>query len=333
MFFYALVITLISLCSSPALALVVGEVQYDKLPISCQGVFETKAGETSRLEECKRFAEAALEERTPSREEIELRISKLKKLKNIEDVETSITKGKGTWVNVWNYPRNVDEFMARLRRYDIDTIYLQVNRSNTPVFRNAGQIDEILRKAHQNGIKVIGWSYCYLNNISADVERYVKPALYQTSDGHKFDGMAADIEENIRVSAVERYTSAIKKQIPEDYPLLAIVFAPRIKPNYPWQYIGANWDVLMPMTYWHGMKNKHQPGVVENFVTETVENIRKYTGKQDVAIHLITDGERTTPEQIATSLEVARKLNVNAGISIYPEHLATDEMLEVIRSY
>jgi hypothetical protein len=133
--------------------------------------------------------------------------------------------------------------------------------------------------------------------------------------------------------AVERYTSAIKDQMPDDYPMLAIVFAPRIKPNYPWKYIGANWDVLMPMTYWHGMKNKHQPGVVENFVTETVENIRKYTGREDVQIHLITDGERTTPEQIATSLEVARKLNINAGISIYPEHLATDEMLEVIRSY
>ncbi len=331
MLFYALIISLITLVS-PAQALVVGEIQYDKLPVSCQGIFESKPGETSRLEECKKFAEAALEERTPSHEEIELRITKLKKIKGIKELE-AITQGKGTWVNVWNYPVKVDEFMARLRRFDIDTIYLQVNRSNTAIFMHPDKIDELLRKAHQNDIKVIGWSYCYLNNISGDVDRYVKPALYQTSDGHKFDGMAADIEENISMHAVERYTQAVKERIPHDYPLLAIVFAPRIKPNYPWQYIGANWDVLMPMTYWHGMKNKHQPGVVENFVTETVENIRKFTGREDVSIHLITDGERTTPEQIATSLAVARKLNINGGISIYPEHLATDEMLEVIKSY
>ncbi len=328
--FYAAIVSLLAL--TPAQALVIGEVQKDRLPIACTAVLENQNTNDDRFAECKNFAQAALEERIPSHQEIELRISKLKKIKGIKELET-ITKGKGTWVNVWNYPTKVDEFMTRLRRYDIDTIYLQVNRSNTPVFRNAGQIDEILRKAHQNNIKVIGWSYCYLNNISGDVDRFVKPALYQTSDGHKFDGMAADIEENIRESAVERYTQAVKDKLPSDYPLLAIVFSPRIRPNYPWKYIGANWDVLMPMTYWHGMKNKHQPGVVENFVTDTVENIRKYTGRDDVSIHLITDGERTTPEQIATSLEVARKLNITGGISIYPEHLATDEMLEVIRSY
>ncbi len=280
-------------------------------------------------EELKQFSKDALEQRIPSHSEIELRISKLQKIKEID----SATNGKGTWVNVWNYPKNVDSFIDRLKRFDIDTVYLQVNRSNTPIFQHPQKIDEILRKAHENNIRIIGWSYCYLNNIEGDVDRYVKPALYKTADGHSFDGMAADIEENISVRAVEKYTQKIKDKIPSDYPLLAIVFSPRIKPLYPWKYMGSNWDVLMPMTYWHGMKNKHQDGVVENFVTDTVEQIRKYTGRDDVKIHLITDGERTTPEQIATSLSVARKLNVNAGISIYPEHLATDEMLEVLKSY
>ncbi len=328
MFRFFIIVFAILILKQPAQALVIGEVQNNTMNASCSGIFESRE-DKERLEECKKFAEQALEEHIPSHKDIELKISKLRKIKELE----LVTGGKGTWVNVWNYPKDLDAFISRLQRFDIDTIYLQINRSNTPVLKHPQAIDEILRKAHAADIKVIGWSYCYLNNVDADVERYVKPALYKTSDGHSFDGMAADIEENTSIRAVERYTQKIKNQIPSDYPLLAIVFSPRIKPLYPWKYIGSNWDVLMPMTYWHGMKNKHQAGVVEDFVTDTVERIRNYTGKDDVKIHLITDGERTTPEQISTSLAVARKLNVNAGISIYPEHLATDEMLEVIKSY
>lgn len=48
---------------------------------------------------------------------------------------------------------------------------------------------------------------------------------------------------------------------------------------------------------------------------------------------MITDGEKTTPHEVAVSLEVAHKLKVNSGISVYPEHLVPNSVLEVIKDF
>lgn len=243
-----------------------------------------------------------------------------------------IKKVKGIWVNIWNYPNDLDVFFNRLKNFEINTIYLQVNRSTTPVFKHPQAFDEILEEAHKNKIKVIGWTYCYLRDVNADIEKFVEPAKYKSSKGHSLDGMAADIEENLNLAAVTKYTEGIKAALPKDYPLQAIVFSPRIKPNYPWEYIGKNWDVLMPMTYWHGIKNRDSK-LVYDFVKDTIVNLRKFTNKPDLNIHLITDGERTSPEEVRISLELAKELKINSGISIYPEHLVTDSILEEIKKY
>lgn len=244
-----------------------------------------------------------------------------------------ITRGKGIWVNIWNYPSNTKAFMKKLNKYDIDTIYLQINRSTTAIFKHPKKLDQILEDAHENNIKVIGWSYCYLkNDLVTDAKKFVIPARYVSPKGHKLDGMAADIEENVSVDAVKRYTRLIKRNLPKNYPLLAIVFSPRIKQNYPWKYIGSNWDVLMPMTYWHGLKNRNHR-VVHDFVEDTILDLKRLTGRKNLNIHLITDGERTTSEEVKISLDVARKHNIKAGVSLYPEHLASHSMLQTLKNF
>lgn len=263
----------------------------------------------------------------------ELKLEKTKnKEKQVCSSSEAITSGKGIWVNVWNYPTNTDSFMAKLKRYKIDTIYLQINRSTTPVYKNKAGLDAVLKAAHENNIKVIGWSYCYLNNVQADADKFIQPAKYVSPNGDRLDGMAADIEENVNLWAVKTYTEKIKKSLPKDYPLIAIVFSPRIKQNYPWEYIGHNWDVVMPMVYWHGLKNRTHE-TVENFVKDSILNLRKLCKKDDLNIHLITDGERTSAKEVQISLNVAREHGVNAGISVYPEHLASDEILDTLRDF
>jgi hypothetical protein len=252
-------------------------------------------------------------------------------------IEPQITKGKGIWVNVWNYPPDLNSFMTRLKSFDIDTIYLQINRSTTPALKHPEKLDTILKAAHENNIKVIGWSYCYLHHVEADANKYLEPALYVSPEGHRLDGMAADIEENVSEAVIKKYTELIreglqKAGVKKKYPLIAIVFSPRIKSHYPWHYIGNNWDILMPMTYWHGLKGRNDQ-VVRTFVEETIVKLRELTGKPDLNIHLITDGERTSPEEVRISLDVARKMRVNSGVSIYPEHLVSDKILEEIKRY
>ncbi len=268
------------------------------------------------------------ETKTPILEEIELKSNSKTKVNRL------ITDGKGIWVNVWNYPTRatMPKFIAKLKKYNIDTIYLQINRSTTEVFKNQTGLDAVLKAAHENDIKVIGWSYCFLNNVTADADKFIKPALYVSPNGDRLDGMAADIEENVALGSVKPYTEKIRKSLPKNYPLIAIVFSPRIKQNYPWEYIGHNWDVLMPMVYWHGLKNRDD-ATVEKFVSESIMNLRKLCKKDDLNIHLITDGERTSAKEIQISLDVAKQHGVNAGISIYPEHLATEDMLDTFKDF
>jgi len=249
-----------------------------------------------------------------------------------KELERTITDGKGIWVNIWNYPKNTDSFMARLNKYHIDTIYLQINRSTTPIFYNKTGLDAVLKAAHEHHIKVIGWSYCYLKDIETDTKKFTQPALYRSPDGESLDGMAADIEENVAQWAVDNYTKKIKKTMPKNYPLIAIVFSPRIKKDYPWEYIGHNWDILMPMTYWHGIKNRNDE-LVYNFVKDSIVELRRLTKRDDLKIHLITDGDRTHSKEVRTSLEAARDHGINAGISVYPEHLVSDDILEIIKDY
>ena len=243
-----------------------------------------------------------------------------------------LSSGKGTWVNLWNYPQDVDKFISRLKKFNIDTVYLQVNRSTTPVIKHKAEIDQILKQAHANDIKIIGWSYCYLKDINTDADKFIKVAQYISPDGERFDGMAADIEENTSLWAVRSYTDKIKAKLDKNYPLIAIVYSPKIKQDYPWEYVANNWDVLMPMTYWHGLKNRNNE-TVYNFVKESITDLRKLSKKDDLNIHLITDGDRTSHKEVAISLQAARDHGVNAGISIYPEHLASDAMLKKLEVF
>ncbi|MCH2227265.1 MAG: hypothetical protein MK033_05775 [Candidatus Caenarcaniphilales bacterium] len=253
-------------------------------------------------------------------------------LRNIKKNKHAVTAGKGIWVNLWNYPLDLKAFVDRLDEFDIDTVYLQVNRSTTEVFKHQDKIDEILKACHEEDIKVIGWSYAYLIDVKSDANKFIRPALYVSPDGESFDAFAADIEENTKPAAVEAYTDLIKSSLPEKYPMIAIVFSPKIKSVYPWKYIANNWDILMPMVYWHGLKKRNLQTVAD-FVSASINNLRELTGKQDLNIHMITDGERTTPHEVAVSLEVARKLKVNSGVSVYPEHLVSDTILEVLKDF
>jgi hypothetical protein len=243
-----------------------------------------------------------------------------------------LSLGKGTWVNIWNYPQDTHKFISRLKKFGIDTVYLQVNRSNTPLFKHQEQVDLILKDAHANNIKVIGWSYCYLKDVSSDARKFVDVANYVSPDGESFDAMAADIEENTSLWAVRAYTNHIKEKLPKDYPLIAIVYSPRIKQDYPWEYVANNWDVLMPMTYWHGLKDRNHE-TVYNFVKDSIVDLRRLTKKDDLNIHLITDGDRTHHDEVEISLQAAKDHGINSGISIYPEHLASDEMLKKLSTY
>lgn len=248
-----------------------------------------------------------------------------------------ITVGKGIWINIWNYPSNPDMYCEYLKSKGIDTIYLQISRSNTPAIKDPSKLNKIIKSAHDREIKVIGWTYSFLKDPLSDAEKFIKAIFYKTPDGDSLDGMAADIEEVTNSRSIETFAKVVRKAVGADYPLIAVTFSPVLKKanpkNYAWKTIASNFDIIAPMTYWHGfIKLRSEKGAYD-YTTETIAKIKEYTQKDDIKIHLIGDGQKTSNEEIIGFLKAAEDHNVNAGVSLYPWYTPKEHQIETLGKF
>lgn len=251
--------------------------------------------------------------------------------------KTLITDGKGIWINIWNYPSNPDMYCEYLKSKGINTIYLQISRSNTPAIKHPDKLNKIISSAHDRGIKVIGWSYLFLKNPILDAEKFLQAVFYKTPSGDSLDGLAADIEEVTNSFSIETFAKAIRSQVGSDYPLIAITFSPvlkRAQPNkYAWKTIANNFDIIAPMTYWHGfVKYRNEKGAYD-YTAQTISKIKEFTQKDDIKIHLIGDGQMTSTEEIIGFLMAAEDHKVDAGVSLYPWHTPKEHQVETLGKY
>jgi len=250
-----------------------------------------------------------------------------------------ITEGKGIWINIWNYPANPDMFCEYLRSKGIDTLYLQISRSNMPAIKHPDKLNQIIHSAHKRKMKVIGWSYTFLKEPLIDALKFIQAALYKTPEGDSIDGMAADIEETTSSHNIESFVKAVREKLGPDYPLIAITFSPLSKsikanPNiYAWQTIANNFDIIAPMIYWHGfIKYRSEKGAYD-YTMQTISKIKEYTKKDDLNIHLIGDGQKTTTEEISGFLKAAEEQKINAGVSLYPMYTPKPHQIEVLSMF
>lgn len=248
-----------------------------------------------------------------------------------------ITIGKGMWVNIWNYPANPDMYCEGLKSKGINTIYLQISRSNTPAIKHPSQLNKIIKSAHNRGMKVIGWTYSFLQNPISDAQKFIQAALYHTPDGDSLDGMAADIEEVTNSRSIETFAKAVRKSLGFDYPLIAITFSPLSRAknvkNYAWKTIAENFDIIAPMTYWHGLVKYRSEKGAYNYTTQTISRIKEVTQKDDIKIHLIGDGQKTSSQEIIGFLKAAEEHKVDAGISLYPWYKPERHQIETLGEY
>ena len=248
--------------------------------------------------------------------------------------KSPITLGKGIWINIWNYPTYPEMFCEQLRAKGIDTIYLQVSRSNTPAIKHPYLLNKIIKSAHARDMKVIGWTYSFLKAPITDAQKFIYAAQYKTPDGDSLDGMAADIEEVTNPKSIEIYSKTIRNALGSKYPLIAITFSPLLKratpAHYAWKTIANNFDIIAPMTYWHGfVKYRSEQGAYD-YTMQTISKLKEYTQKDDIQIHLIGDGQKTTTEEISGFLRAANDSKINAGISLYPWYTPKEHQLDTL---
>lgn len=250
-----------------------------------------------------------------------------------------ITYGKGMWVNIWNYPERPDMYCEYLKSKGIDTIYLQIFRSNTPAIKDITKVNQIIESSHDRGIKVIGWGYVFLKYPLVDAGKFITAAKHKTTKGETFDGFAADIEEVTSSRNVEIFARRIREALGKDYPLIAITFSPLSKSRkadpryYAWKTIANNFDIIAPMTYWHGyIKYRSEKGAYD-YTTQTITKLKEYTNKQDLQIHLIGDGQKTSSSEIIGFLKAAEDHGVNAGVSLYPWYKPKDHQVKALGEF
>ena len=245
-----------------------------------------------------------------------------------------ITDGKGIWVNIWNYPVNPDMYCEYLKSKGIDTIYLQISRSNTPAIKDPVKLNKIIKSAHSRDIKVIGWTYSFLRDPISDAQKFIQAVFYKTQDGDSLDGMATDLEEITNSKSIETFAKAIRKAVGNDYPLIAITFSPVLKradpKHYGWKTIANNFDIIAPMTYWHGFVKLRSRQGAYDYTTETIAKIKEFTQKDDIKIHLIGDGQKTSSSEIAGFLKAASEHGVNGGVSLYPWYKPKEHQIETL---
>ncbi|MBI3590388.1 MAG: hypothetical protein HY094_03285 [Candidatus Melainabacteria bacterium] len=248
-----------------------------------------------------------------------------------------ITVGKGIWINIWNYPNNPDMFCEQLKSKGINTIYLQVSRSNMPAIKDPIKLNQIIKSAHEREIKVIGWTYSFLKDPLSDAEKFIKAAFYKTPSGDSLDGMAADLEEVTNSRSIETFARVIRKAVGIDYPLIAITFSPVLKradpKHYAWKTIANNFDIIAPMTYWHGFVKLRSEKGAYDYTTKTITKIKEFTQKDDIKIHLIGDGQKTSSKEITGFLKAAEEHGIDAGVSLYPWYKPKKHQIETLGKY
>ena len=210
--------------------------------------------------------------------------------------------GLGGWIDVFNFapayqpagtdppltPQDVDE----LHRRGIRTLYLQAARwdDKTP----AGIVDPpllgaFLRRAHELGMRVVGWYLPRFVDVDLDVNRATLIHDF-TWDGERFDGLAIDIEYTEgeadvarRNDNLVRFSERVRAAV-GDEPLGAIILSavhlevinPNFWPAMPYDALKRLYDVWLPMAYWTLRLAPYDDGYT--YAKESVDRLRADLG-------------------------------------------------------
>jgi len=232
--------------------------------------------------------------------------------------------GLGTWVDVFDYaPAYAGEDPAigpadlqAMAAGGVRTVYLQGARNDD---RSPERIvDEelvarFLIEAHRLGLRVVGWYLPRLGDTEADLDHVQALADFDVA-GHRFDGLALDIEDVETESDVAVRNSRLVElsagaaELLDGGALGAIVLPPVLIetvnpafwPRFPWAKLAPHYDVWLPMSYWTQRRSDSgfRNGFTYNF--ESTVLIRQRLGEPDAVVHGIGGiGDEVDP----TSLE------------------------------
>ena len=227
--------------------------------------------------------------------------------------DVSAYRGLGTWVDAFDYvpayhrPREgpllvADDIDAMAAR-GVRTLYLQAarldDRSPEGIVDRA-VVATFLRRAHENGMQVVGWYLPKYADLEADLTNLRRIRDFDV-DGHRFDGIAVDIEYRRDVpDHVERNRRLIElsRRFRDELPgraLGAIVYPPvlfeEIRPDFwpgfPWRELAESYDVWLPMVYWSEIAAESDYGEGYRYTEAGIRTLLANLGQPSANIHAI----------------------------------------------
>jgi hypothetical protein len=251
--------------------------------------------------------------------------------------------GHGTWVDVFDYlpvfqpsgqeptvtPASIEEMAAA----GVETLFIQAgleDPSTPDHLTDPDLLGRFIVRAHANGLDVVGWYLPRFADADADLRHLLAIDRF-TIGGHRFDGVAVDIEftadvgdHEVRNERLLDISSRLQSRtggavlgaivLP---PVLTDVVNPAAWPGFPWAELAANYDVWLPMSYWttRDEPSGYRDGFSYN--EESTRRLRSNLGDDTAVVHGIGGiGDESTPEAIG---DFARSLAATESIggSVY----------------
>lgn len=252
-------------------------------------------------------------------------------------------EGLGAWVDVFDYAPAygfpgaaaavTPDTLGTMAALGVETLYLQAARldERSPgVLADDTLTPRLLVAAHEAGIRVVAWYLPKLAPVSADVEK-VQALLDFEVDGHRFDGVALDIEDTLEVPAHAERSRRLARlseridEVADGEPLGAIVLPPvllevvndKFWPSFPWRAIAGHYDVWLPMTYWtnRAAESGYRDGYT--YADESIRRMRANLGDSEAPIHPIGGvADESTPDDYRDFVRAATQHGA-LGWSVY----------------
>jgi hypothetical protein len=167
--------------------------------------------------------------------------------------------GKGMWLTLGPITGATPTvILDAARRAGITHLFLEAAISPLG-FHGRKAVGPLIDAAHQRGIAVIAWVFPYLDDVASDVVLTRRVAAFRTPTGHGFDGIAADLETNVRRSTVRAYSQLVRAYLGPSALLVGVTYPPQSMPAFPFAEVAHDYDVIAPMDYWHETKTKTGP--------------------------------------------------------------------------
>jgi len=172
-------------------------------------------------------------------------------------VGLDVLAGKGMWV--WKYKStengDADAIVTKAAAAGLRQLWVRVGDSQDG-FYAADVLNQLVAKAHAEGIAVIGWGFPYLYDPVFDAHWTADVLAWHDANGNRLDGFSPDLEtasEGVMVTArrLQVYLGQVGQSSP-DRPIVATVFRPtdRLWGSYPYGAIAPYVDGFAPMVYW-----------------------------------------------------------------------------------